>query len=64
MSRAPDYIVKAMNKTTDQKQRIGVGWNGKGGSISIVLNMLTVVTSDPNIVITLFPNDMKEKEDE
>ncbi len=58
-SRTPDYNVKAMNKATGEKARIGAGWLNEDNSISIVLNSFTIIESNPNLVITLFPYDRK-----
>ena len=59
-SRTPDYNVKVLDKATNEKGRIGAGWINEDGSISIVLNTFVVITSSPNLVITLFSNDGKE----
>lgn len=59
ISRTPDYNVKAMNKTTGEKARIGAGWHNEDGSISIVLNPFTQLVATPELLITAFP---KEKE--
>jgi hypothetical protein len=53
-SRKPDYKLKVLNKTTNQSAEIGAGWLNPNGSVSIVLNLCTVLTSDNNVVITLF----------
>lgn len=60
-SRTPDYNVKAMNKATGEKARIGAGWLNEDNSISIVLNSFTVIEGNPNLLITLFPYDRKEE---
>ena len=56
-SRTPDYNVKAMNKTTGEKARIGAGWLNEDGTISIVLNPFTILESKPELLITIFPKD-------
>lgn len=53
--RKPDFKLKILDKTTDEKSEIGAGWKNDDGSISIVLNMCTTVSRDPNQVLTLFP---------
>lgn len=57
LPRKPDYWVKAMDKDTDQKRKIGAAWKNKDGSISIDIDAFTVIStiSNPKIVITLFP---------
>lgn len=62
LGRSPDFIVKAMNKDTDQKRKVGAAWANEDGTISIDLDAFTVLSTvaNPNIHITLFPNDEKE----
>jgi len=62
MSRTPDYDVKAMNKKTDDKARIGAGWNNPDGSITIVLNSFVVLQSSNDIIVTLFPKKPNQPE--
>lgn len=67
MSRAPDYIVKAMRKDLDWKGKVGAAWRNEDGTISIAINAFTVIESDPELVVTLFPFEPKggkgDKED-
>lgn len=51
----PDYSISLLNKETDQRAYVGVAWLKEEGRISIKLNLGTVLTSDPNLIITLFP---------
>jgi hypothetical protein len=56
MSRKPDYILKAMNKETDEKTgRIGAAWQAPDGSISIALDLCVVLDARDKLVLTLFP---------
>lgn len=56
--RAPDFILKAMNKETDQKSgRIGCAWQNADGSLSLAIDPFVTLTSSAEMVITLFPND-------
>ena len=55
----PDFKLKALDKLTEQKSEVGAGWRNQDGSISIRLNLCTVLHSSPNLVLTLFPNDSK-----
>jgi hypothetical protein len=62
-SRRPDFILKAMNKTTDQRTgKIGAAWINQDGSIALVLDPAVQIHSDPELVIMLFPNDRDELE--
>jgi hypothetical protein len=56
MSRTPDYDVRAMSKSLDDKASIGVAWTNKDGSIGLVLNpFVTLSNVGRDLVITLFP---------
>lgn len=58
--RSPDLYLKAMNKATGQKSgRLGVAWTNDDGSLSLALDMCVTLTSDPDVVYTLFPNDQR-----
>ncbi len=53
--RKPDYNVSVLNKATEQRGPVGVGWLNEDGSISISLNMCVILRSDPDLVINVFP---------
>lgn len=53
--RKPDYWVKAMNKATNEKRKIGAAWMNEDGSVSINIDCFTVLQASPDLVITLFP---------
>lgn len=55
--RKPDYWVKAMNKDTNEKRKIGAAWVNSDGSISVDIDAFTVLQSSPSLVVTLFPID-------
>lgn len=57
MPRKPDYWVKAMNKATNEKRKIGAAWANPDKSISIDVDAFTVLHAHPDLVITLFPID-------
>lgn len=59
--RKPDYWVKAMNKETNEKRKIGAAWKNQDGSVSIDIDSFTVIASSPHLVITLFPIDRSGK---
>lgn len=56
-ARKPDYWVKAMNKGTNEKRKIGAAWANPDKSISIDIDAFTVLHAHPDLVITLFPID-------
>ena len=56
MSRKPDYVLKGMNKVTDEKvQKLGAAWSNEDGSISLVIDRFVVLPTDSAWVYTLFP---------
>ena len=55
MSRKPDYVVKALNKHTDEKNKVGAAWLNKDGSVSVVLDPFITLTASKSLVITIFP---------
>lgn len=61
MSRTPDYDVHAMNKTTDEKNRVGAAWLNENGTLSITLTAFIKLESSEDLVITLFPRQEKTK---
>lgn len=54
-SRKPDFWLKAMNKATNEKRKVGAAWRNPDGSVSIDLDAFTVLASHPDLVLTLFP---------
>ncbi len=62
----PDYILSALDKSTGEKGKVGVGWKNGNGRIGIRLNPRVVLTAGPNLVLTLFintPYDESEPEE-
>lgn len=55
--RKPDYKLKVMDKTNKNNGTIGVAWLNQDGSVSIRINPGTFLHYNPNLAITLFPND-------
>lgn len=55
--RTPDYKLKVLDKTNKNTGAIGVGWMNLDGSISLRINPGTFLHYNPNLAITLFPND-------
>lgn len=53
----PDFKLHALNKTTQEKNRVGAGWSNPDGSISIRLEAFIVLAPSPDLVLTLFPED-------
>lgn len=64
MSRKPDFWVKAMNKATSEKRKIGAAWFNPDTSISIALDAFTVLTASPDLIITLFAIERGANADE
>lgn len=57
--RLPDYKLCVKDMTTEHKAEVGAGWKNENGSISIRLNLCSVIHHNPNLVLTLFPYDRK-----
>lgn len=57
-SRKPDYRLKALNKTTGEKNSVGAAWinNDKDCSITVVLDPFITLHASKDLVLTLFPN--------
>lgn len=55
MSASPTHVVKVLKKSTGQKATVGAAWMNDKGDLSIVLDPCVVLTSDKDIVITVFP---------
>ncbi len=53
----PHYKLKVYDRVTEKHAYVGAGWLNKNGSITISLNLCTVLTQHENLAITLFPND-------
>ena len=51
---APDYDIRALDKTTGEKGRIGVGYKNPDGSISLVFNRFAAVPVGKNFAIRAF----------
>lgn len=60
--RQPDYQLHAMNKSTDEKARVGAAWTEDDGRISIKLNSFTQLSAGPDLVLSLFPVNDKDRE--
>lgn len=60
LQRKPDFILKAMDKLTNEKSRIGAAWKEDDGSIAIILDRFISISGAEKLTIRLFPNDFKE----
>lgn len=58
MSRTPDFYLKAMDKETGQKDKVGAAWINDNGSISIVINRFVTLSGKDNINLVLFKKDL------
>ena len=57
-SRKPDFILKALNKKTDERSgRLGVAWANKDGSVTLVFDPFARLENTAGWLFTLFPND-------
>lgn len=63
-SRKPDFDLCYLNKTSEERARIGAAWMNENGSIRIVINPLVVIPPGSDTVLTLFPKKSKQQEDE
>ena len=55
MSRLPDYEFKALNKRTDERNKVGAAWiNDATGSIRIKLDAFIKLEASDDLVLTLF----------
>ncbi len=60
--RAPDFHLKALNRRTERRTgKIGAAWLNTDGSITLQLDMCISIPDDPDILLTLFPNDGAKK---
>lgn len=59
-TRTPDYDFLAMNKDTDERNRVGAGWINPDGSISIVLSPFIQLSASKSLVLNLFTKKAKE----
>lgn len=61
--RSPDYKVGGFDRQTGIRGNLGVAWKNPDGTISIKLNMCTLIdTGQQDLVITLFPMHMSAAE--
>jgi len=61
MSRTPDYRLKILNKSTDERNiNAGAGWANKDNSITIKVSPGVILLNDKDLLYTLFPIDEYE----
>lgn len=58
----PNYNLAYLNKKTDERGKVGVGWANPNGSITVKLNPCVVLSAVDlrECVLTLFPNDRRD----
>lgn len=62
MNRKPDFILRALNKKTDERSgKLGCAWLNANGSLSLVLDMMVTITANSDVLLTLFPNEYLKK---
>lgn len=59
--RQPDWDFRFLDKATDEKGKVGVGWTNADGSIRIKLNTRVILEAGPDCILTLFPDDRPER---
>jgi hypothetical protein len=59
-SRTPDYVVKAVDKESGRKMRVGAAWLNDNGTISIDLDVFVVLEGSRRPTINLFPWEESE----
>lgn len=64
MSRKPDYRVGYLNKKTDEKGSVGGAWKNDDGTITITLNTQVVIQGCKDVILTLFPEKSKPKNED
>jgi ribosomal protein L37AE/L43A len=57
VGKQPDYALKALNTTTQQKGRVGSAWVNEDGSIRIILNPFVTLQASHDLILTLFKPD-------
>lgn len=62
--RAPDYYVKAMSKTRNEKSQVGAAWKNPNGSISVKIDPFVILQGGADLLVTLFPARGLESGDE
>ena len=59
-SRKPDFVIKALNKETQERAPVGGMWNNGDGSFYIKFNPFVVLPPGGVLAITAFPNEERE----
>lgn len=54
--RTPDFKLKVLSKATNKTCYCGAAWKNEDGSVSIQLDLTTVLSGTSDFVISLFPN--------
>lgn len=63
--RKPDWTIRTLNKTTEERGTIGAAWTNQDGSISIQLNSHVIIRQNKDEIITMFPErNWQNKEDQ
>ena len=64
MARRPDYELSALNKDTNEKNKVGAAWVNENGTISIKLNAFIKLEASTALVLTLFPPKQQTPNDD
>ena len=63
MATLPDYTVGGLNKTTgDRNAKLGAAWRNADGSITVKLDAFIVLHGGPDLLVRLFPRNIKPGE--
>lgn len=60
--RKPTHNISVINKVTGARGQVGAGWLNDNGTITLALNPMVHLVSNPDCTITLFPIDYKPAE--
>lgn len=56
----PTHILSVKQRKGEGRGKIGVGWLNEDGSMSVSLNPCVVLSSNDDVIITLFPVDQEQ----
>lgn len=60
MAKQPDYVIKALDKVTNEKGKIGAAWKNDDGRITIIFDAFVKVSVGKDFVITAFPEKAED----
>lgn len=57
MNKRPDFILKAVNKNTEKRTRVGAAWVNPNRSISVKIDPFVVLQETDGFHFMLYPQD-------